>query len=169
MATIYIFKPYNPDYPQLFLEEKERLNKFLNNKYQIEHVGSTAVPNLGGKGLVDILIVVPRKNMDEISNTLQELGYEFRPLASNDDRYFFRYTTSTSFGYEQRYNLHLTFPESGEAQRMISFRDYLRKNSAKVKEYEDIKKDAVRRFKEEGKKYRDYKEEFVKEIEKLKN
>lgn len=46
----YVFKSYNPIFPKLFEAEKKRLLSFLKKDYQIEHAGSTAVPNLGGRG-----------------------------------------------------------------------------------------------------------------------
>lgn len=59
----YVFKPYNSIFPELFEKEKERLSKYLTGEYQIEHVGSTAVQGLGGKGIIDIYLATPRKNL----------------------------------------------------------------------------------------------------------
>jgi len=55
----YIFRPYNPIFPELFKNEKERMEKILGDNLQIEHIGSTAVLGLGGKGVIDILISIP--------------------------------------------------------------------------------------------------------------
>ena len=48
----YVFKPYNPKFPVLFEQEKQRIASHLKEKAPIEHVGSTAVPGLGGKGII---------------------------------------------------------------------------------------------------------------------
>jgi GrpB-like predicted nucleotidyltransferase (UPF0157 family) len=45
----YFFRPYNPIFPKLFENEKIRLRKALGKTVQIDHIGSTAVPGLGGK------------------------------------------------------------------------------------------------------------------------
>ena len=50
----YIFRPYNPIFPELFKNEKERMEKILGDNLKIEHIGSTAVMGLGGKGVIDI-------------------------------------------------------------------------------------------------------------------
>lgn len=58
----YVFRPYDPIFPKLFIKEKNRLKKFLGRTVLIEHVGSTAIPGLGGKGIIDIAIAAPDKN-----------------------------------------------------------------------------------------------------------
>lgn len=63
MNTVwYPHIPYNNDYPKLFEIEKSRIIKVLNN-VRVEHFGSTAVPNLGGKGYLDIYVVVTKKDL----------------------------------------------------------------------------------------------------------
>ncbi len=52
----YVFKPYGKIFPELFLKEKERISGSLGAGAVIEHVGSTAVPGLGGNGIIDIAI-----------------------------------------------------------------------------------------------------------------
>ena len=59
----YIFKPYHEIFPKLFEQEKLRLSKYLTGEYMIEHIGSTAVPGLGGKGIIDIMISVSKDKM----------------------------------------------------------------------------------------------------------
>src|SRR5579862_6481618 len=73
----YVFKPYSKIFPLLFDQEKLRLASHLKGDLKIEHVGSTAVSQLEGKGIIDIAIAVDKKEMDSISKQLQELGYEF--------------------------------------------------------------------------------------------
>lgn len=63
----YEFKPYNPAFSKYFEEEKKRLSKYLSGDYQIEHIGSTAVPGLGGKGIIDIMIAVSKEQMENFS------------------------------------------------------------------------------------------------------
>lgn len=76
----YVFRPYSPLFLELFLKEKSRIAS--NIPAWIEQIGSTAVPGLGGKGVIDIGISVDQKNMDAISIQLQSIGYEFKPLFS---------------------------------------------------------------------------------------
>lgn len=52
----YVFKPYSALFPNLFAKEKARIVQHFLFPASIEHVGSTAVPGLGGKGIIDIAI-----------------------------------------------------------------------------------------------------------------
>ena len=83
MNTIwYPHTPYDIKYPKLFENEKQRISKVLGNVI-IEHFGSTAVPNLGGKGYIDIYVVVNKKDLDKTSKIIQEkLGYKYKEHAS---------------------------------------------------------------------------------------
>jgi len=74
----YIFKPYNPIFSKLFDLEKKRLQNLLGLKIKIEHIGSTAVPGLGGKGVIDILLITPKDIWPEISEKLKILNYEYK-------------------------------------------------------------------------------------------
>ena len=80
----YVFKPDSKIFPELFLREKERISSRVKMALAIEHIGSTSVPNLGGKGIIDIAIAVHKQDMDSVSQQLQSLGYEFRPTFSTD-------------------------------------------------------------------------------------
>jgi GrpB-like predicted nucleotidyltransferase (UPF0157 family) len=74
----YVFKPYHKIFPQLFLKEKKRITGSLGMSAVIEHIGSTAVLGLGGKGIIDMAIPVDKRDMDSASQQLQNLGYELR-------------------------------------------------------------------------------------------
>ena len=129
----------------------------------IEHVGSTAISRLGGKGILDILLAVPKNAIVNTSKKLQRTGYEFRDIASTQQRLFFRrdYKTSSSI---RRVHIHLTFTGSRDQKEMTTFRDYLISHSKTVKEYEKLKKDAVKIAKGRGDLYKKYKEKFILDI-----
>jgi GrpB-like predicted nucleotidyltransferase (UPF0157 family) len=65
----YTFTKYKTDYPQLYQRERTKLKKILP-RARFEHIGSTAIPKLGGKGIIDILIGV-KKN--QIKTTIKKL------------------------------------------------------------------------------------------------
>jgi GrpB-like predicted nucleotidyltransferase (UPF0157 family) len=72
-------KPYNSFYSELFTREKIKLASSLGDTVHIEHIGSTAVANLGGKGIIDIMIGIPKGiNFDEIIRKLDKIDYEHR-------------------------------------------------------------------------------------------
>ena len=132
----YPHTPYNIKYPKLFENEKQRMSKILVGVI-IEHFGSTAVPNLEGKGYIDIYVVVDKNDLNKTSKIIQEkLGYEYKEHASIKNKRLF-YLRNTD---EIRYHLHLTYTNNPDFIKAIKFRDYLRNHPNEAIEYEEIKK-----------------------------
>ncbi len=160
----YVFKPYNPLFPDLFNKEKARIAPHLDSPISIEHVGSTAVPGLGGKGIIDIAIAVDKSRIERVKSELQELGYEFRPSFSTPDRFYFvTYLADPEEG-SRRYHIHLTYPSCKEWKALIGFRDYLRTHLEAVEEYANIKKQAAKMANQDGEQYRKMKEPIFQKI-----
>ncbi len=160
----YVFKPYDKNFPELFRKEKVRINSLVKTAVAIEHVGSTAIPDLGGKGIIDIAIAVNKQDMDLVTKQLQILGYEFRPTFSTPDRAYFIIDLADPEEGKRRYHLHLTYFESNDWKNLIEFRDYLRKHPEEAQEYADIKKKAAFEADHDGEKYRKLKEPMFKKI-----
>lgn len=160
----YVFKPYNKAFPQLFKKEKERITSCIQANLMIEHVGSTAVPGLEGKGIIDIAVAAETKEFDSISKKLQDLGYTLRLLWSTPDRLFFRADLPDLQEGIRRYHVHLTHEESQDWKGLIAFRDYLRSHPEDAENYAELKKKAATEVKEDGEKYRKLKDPFFKEI-----
>lgn len=160
----YVFKPYSKTFPDLFQKEKERIASNVNLQLVIEHIGSTAVPGLGGKGIIDIAIAVDKENIEQVSKQIQAIGYEFRPTFSTTDRlYFITYLTDLE-EENRRYHIHLTYPENSEWKEFLWFRDYLRSHSKEAQEYAELKERATLEADGEGEKYRKLKEPIFKKI-----
>ena len=160
----YVFKPYNPIFPELFQQEKERIASLVKSALAIEHVGSTAIPDLGGKGIIDIAIAVHQEDMGSVTKELQNLGYEFRPAFSTPDRAYFVIDLPDPAEGIRRYHVHLTYPESDDWKGLIEFRDYLRNHPKEAQEYAELKRKAVLEADQDGKKYRKLKEPMFQKI-----
>lgn len=157
----YVFKPYDSIFPKLFSKEKNRLKKFLGRGILIEHVGSTAVTGLGGKGIIDIVITAPDKNdLLNVSSQLIEAGYYHDPDDGTKERLFHGRVVSD----DRRYHIHLTFKESKDWKDMIDFRDYLRVHPEDLKKYAEIKKCAAEISNEDREVYMKTKEPAILEI-----
>lgn len=161
----YQFRKYNYQYRMFFLKEKRILMKWLNGKCSVEHVGSTSIPGLGGKGIVDVLVGVKSKNLHSFITPLEATGYEFREKASTPNRLFFRRDYEVA-EETRRVHIHLTEFNGKDWNEMIAFRDYLLKHPEEVKKYAKIKKEAVKRAQGEGEIYREFKCSFMEEITK---
>ena len=160
----YVYKPYSNSFPKLFNAEKKRISSYLKTPLAIEHIGSTAVPGLGGKGIIDIAIAVNKQDMEAASQQLQNLGYEFRPTFSTSVRFYFVIYLPDAEEETRRYHVHLTYSESNEWKELIGFRNYLIDHPKKAEEYAEIKKKAVVEADQDGEKYRKLKEHVFKEF-----
>lgn len=145
--------------------EKKRLEKVLSRSAEIEHIGSTAIAGLGGKGILDIIVGISKSKMAEVRKKLEEADYEFREKASYPERFFFRRDYSYKNG-KRRVHIHLVEFRGTDWKEMISFRNYLLKHHKAVDRYVEIKKEAVRKAQGEGEVYRKHKEKFIKDITK---
>ena len=161
----YSFNKYSEKYKPLFNKDKSKLKKIFP-RAKIEHVGSSSIKGLGGKGIIDIAISVPKKEIQDTIKKLQRNGYDFRPTGGDKERIFFQKIIKYNRN-ERRVHIQLTHSSSKTWRSMLAVRDYLRKNPKVIKEYERVKKEAIKHAKGEGKKYRDYKKSFLQKIEKL--
>jgi GrpB-like predicted nucleotidyltransferase (UPF0157 family) len=168
----YIFRPYNPIFPKLFQAERERLQKVLGEDAQIDHIGSTAVPGLGGKGVIDISVAVSKNKWPEISEKLKSLGYEYKKKETEreKERLFFMANLPDEELGTRLYHIHLSYPESPELLKQIGFRDYLRIHPEATKEYAEIKKlaaETAQKFKTKNEMrdtYEQVKKDFIESI-----
>lgn len=156
----YKYRIYKPYYPLLFKREKQKLEKILPKQTLIEHVGSTSVKGLGGKGIIDILISVPKIHLMKIRNILIKNGYEYK---DDKKRYGRLYFVKDNFYFiKYRVHIQLTFIGSKYQNNVLNFRDVLRTNENVRKKYKEIKKEGIKIAKGVGKKYRKHKKEIKK-------
>ncbi|TWP49652.1 GrpB family protein [Lentzea tibetensis] len=131
---------YDPSWPGLYAREESRIRAALGSSVRIEHVGSTSVPGLAAKPIIDILLVVP-SSADEASYApaLESAGYvlRLREPGWQEHRLF--------KGPDTDINLHVFSPGAEEIDRMISFRDWLRTSETDRLEYERTKRSLAAR------------------------
>ena len=117
---------YDARWPELFLRESERLRTVLGNgALGIEHTGSTSVPGLPAKPIIDILLIV-RDSADEASYApaLEDAGYALRIREPNWHEHRMFKGPGTDI------NLHVFSAGCPEIARVLMFRDWLRSNAA---------------------------------------
>ena len=117
---------YDPTWPDRFQHEAERIRRALGKRaLRIEHVGSTSVPGLPAKPIIDVLLVVADSaNETDYATALEEADYKLhvREPGWYEHRMF--------KGPENDVNLHVFSVGSPEVARMLAFRDWLRTNEA---------------------------------------
>lgn len=164
----YVFKPSHSTFSLLFEVQKVKLQDHLGTDVIIEHIGSTAVPGLGGKGIIDIMVGIPRGKFSfpEIIKKLEKAGWEHREKADSFERIFFRKDLPDKIDGIRRYHLHLTYIGSNDWTQAMRFRDNLTNNADLRNEYETLKKNAVKNANQEGEVYRKLKEPFINKFSK---
>lgn len=160
----YVYKPYNNIFPMLFLEEKERIASSLPFVLAIEHVGSTAIPGLGGKGIIDIAVAVTPEDKHRAREALEKIGYEYRSSFGTPDRLYCIADLPDPEEGIRRYHLHVLSFSSRELKELIGFRDYLRSCPEAAQEYAAVKKEAALLAEGNGKRYRELKEPIFRKI-----
>jgi len=158
----YRFKKYDDKFILLFKKERAILRKIIPN-LEIEHVGSTSVPGLGGKGIIDIAIKTNTIEANKIVNKLESIGFEsdLEHLRNNNSTYLKKIIKYK--GKERRVHVHLTL-NNKFWNSFIVFRDYLKSNKKERDRYNEIKKKASFYAKGEANKYRAYKKPLIEEI-----
>ena len=127
-----VLVPYDPEWPRLFEAERMRLERVLEPWLEdgIHHVGSTSIPGIAAKPIVDMIAGV--RDFEEARaayEPLLALGWEHTPHRPGIAHHF----SKTSFG------LHLTEPGSDLWRERLAFRDALRADPSLVADYEAVK------------------------------
>lgn len=159
----YVYKPYDPLFVRLFQTEKERILRHIRNVAAIEHIGSTAVPGLGGKGIIDLIIGVDKSSLEIVSKELIGLGYEFRASGSAEERLFFRIDLPDPKKGVRRYHVHLLVHQSSVWKELVGFRDYLIAHPSVLQQYAKMKKLAASSAKGDKEAYRKFKDPFIRQ------
>jgi GrpB-like predicted nucleotidyltransferase (UPF0157 family) len=151
---------YNPQWPALFAREVARIWAVLGDAaVRVEHVGSTSVPGLAAKPIIDILLAVPDSADEQAyAPALEAAGYVLR-IREPD---WFEHRLFT--GPDTTINLHVFTVGAAEIDRMLLFRDWLRANDADRDAYLQVKRDLARRTWRHVQHYADSKTAIVQQI-----
>lgn len=139
--TVVIFD-YDPRWPLLFEAERARLEPALSAfAVSIEHAGSTSVPGLCAKPVVDMLVTVERlEPADRYVAVLAPFGYVLRVDPANTERHAFGKHDAQGRRIIPGHNLHVVQHGGAEQQCFIRFRDYLRTHPDAAREYGELKR-----------------------------
>ena len=151
---------YNPAWPNVYASEERRLREVLGQRAgRVEHVGSTSVPGLAAKPIIDMVLEVPDSS-DEAAYVpdLQAAGYV---LIIREPEWFEHRLFK---GPEANINLHVFPAACEETDRMVRFRDHLRADEADRARYEAVKRELAEQNWKYVQQYADSKSPVVAEI-----
>jgi GrpB-like predicted nucleotidyltransferase (UPF0157 family) len=156
------FVEYDPEWPALFVKEEARIRTILGDRViRLEHTGSTSVPGLAAKPIIDITMAVSDVT-DEPAFVpdLEAAGYVLRIRESEPDWYDHRVFK----GPDTNVNLHVFSAGCIELERMVGFRDWLRAHDDDRDLYEATKRELLKRDWKFVQNYADAKGEVVEAI-----
>jgi GrpB-like predicted nucleotidyltransferase (UPF0157 family) len=150
---------YDPRWPGLFRSEAERIRKALGNRaLAIDHAGSTSVPGLPAKPIIDIILTVQDSRLEcDYVPPLESLGYVVWVREPN-------WHEHRMLRLENEVNLHVFSGRCPEIDRMLLFRDWLRNNPVDRDLYARAKLALTEKGWNEVQEYADAKTEIINEI-----
>ena len=158
--------PYNPVWPSIFEAEKTYLTNCLPRELirRIEHFGSTAIPGMSAKPVIDILVEVTslEKTKIEIVPILEAQGYDYfwRPTSGDDTPPFYAWFIKRDAKGIRTHHIHMVEKEFEHWER-LQFRDYLIEHDQTAREYEALKLRLVHEFPRDRIAYTKGKTEFI--------
>lgn len=153
-----VLVPANPDWPSLYEAERDRLRGIFGARnFKIYHIGSTAVPNLKARDIIDILVEVPNgEDMNFLAFLLVKSGY--KKMVTEKSRISLNKGYREDGEVSQIYHIHLRRPEDIDE---IYFRNALRKSPNLAKTYENLKEKLAEEYFDDRDSYVSEKSDFI--------
>jgi GrpB-like predicted nucleotidyltransferase (UPF0157 family) len=160
-----VIAPYNPNWILLFNQESAKIRLVLNVNLvtRIEHFGSTAIPGLAAKPIIDMLIGVRSlKEAKQVAvSPLEQLGYAYWSENPDPQRMFF--VKGLPPNSPRTHHIHMVEPDSVLWERLI-FRDYLCRHSSEATRYAQLKYHLAQRFSSDREAYTMGKANYIKSV-----
>jgi GrpB-like predicted nucleotidyltransferase (UPF0157 family) len=162
IVTVSLVEKYNPEWPKWFEEIKAYLGvKIAKACIRIEHVGSTAIPGMIAKPIIDIIIVIEAERWEKMKSLLEERGYYHRGNQGIEDREVFRLIDETPLPL---HHLYVCPKHSYEIKKETAFRDYMKTHKKDRERLSKHKRELAEKFNNDRQLYIDGKDAMVKEI-----
>lgn len=150
----------DPSWATLYSREEGRIRSVLGARaLVVEHVGSTSVPGLAAKPIIDVVLSVADSSDEE--SYVPALEAEGYVLTIREEAWFEHRMFK---GPDTKVNLHVFSHGATEVDRMVAFRDHLRTNTDDRKRYEDVKRQLASQHWKFVQNYADAKSQIVTEI-----
>ncbi|MBO4325536.1 MAG: GrpB family protein [Lachnospiraceae bacterium] len=160
MAKHVVVEPYNEAWKQDFMDIKAELEPALGElALRIEHVGSTSVPGLSAKPIIDIDVVMEDySKLQAVVDALAAIGYTHEGDQGIPGREAFKYDGKEHL---RKHHLYVCPEDSAELRRHITFRDYLRSHPETVREYSRVKEEGAKLYPYDIDRYIEHKSPFI--------
>jgi GrpB-like predicted nucleotidyltransferase (UPF0157 family) len=155
-----VIQDYDPAWPEVAARLGHAIDSACGDAVlRVEHIGSTSVPGLAAKPIIDLMPVLARFDDGRACvDPMTALGYDYRGEYGIPGRHYFT-------GHDAQSNLavhvHMLVQRSQEYRKHLLFRDYLRTHPATARAYEDMKREMAARYGDDRDAYTESKTDFV--------
>lgn len=158
--------PHNPAWAEMFAIEAERIATALGSNFvAAHHVGSTAIPAIVAKPIIDLLIEVAEIDAVDAHNAeMNALEYEAMGELGIPLRRYFRKDNSEGV---RTHHVHVFATGNPQIERHLAFRDFMNAHPAWARQYSQLKLELVARYPDSIERYMDGKDSFIKQIDEL--
>lgn len=154
--------PHENHWSEKFQMEAERLKTAMPETVKIHHIGSTSVPGLAAKPIIDMIMEVESiERVDRWNERFIELGYIVKGGNGISGRRFFIHGTEE----KRSYHLHVFEKGNPEIVRHLAFRDYMMAHCEEAEAYATLKKELAEKYTYDGTLYTEGKNEFVRSVD----
>ena len=153
---------YNPEWPRIFRDLASGIRSAIGPAaLRIDHIGSTSIPGLAAKPIIDIQISVTSfEPMDPYRRPLEESGFEYRNKNPELTKRYFKEPQ----GVTERTHIHVRRAGSFSEQYSLLFRDYMRCHAAAASEYAGLKLKLAEQHRDDRNAYTEAKDAFLWDI-----
>ncbi|CAM4031000.1 GrpB family protein [Mesobacillus zeae] len=153
--------PHKEEWFMMFQEESDKIKDVLGDVIlNVYHIGSTAIPNINAKPIIDIMVEVANiSKVDKFNDKMEQLGYDAHGEYGISNRRFF------SKGNNRTHHVHIFEQGNDEIARHITFRDYLIAHPKEAQKYSQLKQSLAEKFPTNIEKYIEGKNDYIKSID----
>jgi GrpB-like predicted nucleotidyltransferase (UPF0157 family) len=157
--------PHDPKWQEMFKVESNRVREALGeNVVAVHHIGSTAIPCIYAKPIIDLLVEVKDiTKVDGQDTSMESLGYEVMGEFGISGRRYFRKDNQEGIRTHQ---IHIFTVGSDQVKRHLAFRDYMIAHPEDAQNYSELKRSLARKYPTNIDGYMDGKDEFIRDIDK---
>jgi GrpB-like predicted nucleotidyltransferase (UPF0157 family) len=163
--TVTLVEKYNPEWPRWFREIKEYLGKKIAGAcLRIEHVGSTSVPGMTAKPIIDLILVIEPERWQEMKSLLEGRGYFHEGDKGLKGREAFDLADKAAGESLPAHHLYVCPEHNAELRKETAFCDYLKNHKVDAERLSALKWELAERFNNDKYPYMDGKDAMCKEI-----
>ena len=155
--------PHDPQWREAFEVESKRVTAALgDNVVTVHHIGSTSIPGIYAKPIIDLLIEVKEiASVDEQSSPMESLGYEVMGEFGIAGRRYFRKDNQSV----RTHHVHIFEFGSEQIESHLAFRDYMIAHPEEAQKYSELKRELAREYPTSIEQYMDGKDGFIRAID----